>query len=163
MSIWMDLRLKNMLFMLEVVYLENEQLHGVAQIALQSITQLLEQLDSKLQRAIDALPDVDNSHSIMEYSQPKSIEIPCTTPYAKLYINLLKNFDRLVQHCDLLWLTEHWGREESRKPIRYWLKAISKGINDCAGHFLPLRRKYIQYQKFLHQSDDKAAKSTNPS
>ena len=157
----MEARLKNMLFMLDVVYRENEQLHDVAQSAIQNITQLLEQLDSKLLLAIEALPEVNNSDVTIEYSHPKSIEIPCTTPHAKLYISLLKHFDLLVQQCDLLWLTEYWEREESREPVRLWSKAISKGIYNCAGYFLPLRRKYIQYQKFLHESDDEAPKSTD--
>lgn len=154
MSRWMEARLKNMLFMLEVVYRENETLQNTAENAVQKIIQLLENLDSDLQNAIEELPALfDNSISV-EYSYPKNIEISCTTPHARIYISLLKHFDSLVQLCDLLWLTGQWERDESREPVRLWTRAISKGLYTCNGHFLPLRRKYIQHHKSLHQSDE---------
>ena len=154
MSLWMDYRLKNMLFMLEVVYRENETLQNTAEDAVQKITQLLEQLDSDLKNAIEELPALCDSNISVEYSYPKNIEISCTTPHAKIYINLLKDFDLLVQQCDLLWLTGQWERDESREPVRLWTRVISKGLYKCGGYFLPLRRKYIQYHKSLLQTDE---------
>ncbi|WP_422410208.1 MULTISPECIES: hypothetical protein [unclassified Endozoicomonas] len=162
MSIWMDFRLKNMLFMLEVVYKENETLQNMAESAVQKIIQLLEQLDADLKNAIEELPTLCNDSTSVEYSYPKTVEISCTTPHAQIYINLLKDFDLLVQRCDQLWLTGQWEREESREPVRVWTRAISKGLSDCVDHFLPLRRKYIQYQKSVHQTDE-ASESTDPS
>ena len=162
MSLWMDYRLKNMLFMLEVVYRENEALQNIAEDALQKITRLLEQLDSDLKNAIEALPALSDSSISVEYSYPKNIEISCTTPHARIYINLLKDFDLLVQQCDLLWLTGQLGRDESREPVRLWTRVLSKGLYQCGGHFLPLRRKYIQYHKSLHQTDE-TPESTDPS
>ena len=161
-SLWMDHRLKNMLFMLEVVYRENETLQDTAEKATQKILRLLEQLDSELINAIEALPALFDDSVSVEYSHPKNIEISCTTPHARIYVNLLKNFDLLVKQCDSLWLAGQWEREESREPVRLWTRAISKSLYHCTGHFLPLRRKYIQYHKFLHQSDEAADSTEQP-
>ena len=159
----MDFRLKNILFMLEVVYRENSELHDLAEMAMQQIIDLLEELDTELLRAIDALPIILNTNITVEYSHPKNIEMSCTTPQAQHYITLLQNFDLLVQQCDLLWLTKQWEREESREPIRYWSRAISRGLYRCAGFFLPLRRKYIEFQKLQHNTDDETPKTDNQS
>ena len=161
MSVWVDVRLKNMLFMLEVVYREHEFLQDMANTAIQNITQLLEQLDSDLQDALMALPEVKDSQVSVGYSHPKIIEISCSTPQARIYVSLLQHYDLIVQQCDLLWLTGHWSREESRGPVRYWSRAISKGLYNCAGYFLPLQRKYIQYQKSLRQPDNEPSKNVD--
>ncbi|WP_062270746.1 AcaB family transcriptional regulator [Endozoicomonas arenosclerae] len=162
MSTWIDFRLKNMLFMLEVVYRENEELQNTAENAIQKIIQLLEKLNTELLKAIEDLPSLCDNSISMAYSHPKKIEISCTTPHARTYLILLKNFDSLVQQCDLLWLTGQWNREESREPVKLWTRTISKGIYHCAGHFLPLRRKYIQYHKTQHQSDETQESTDQP-
>ena len=56
MCLWMDYRLKNLLFMLEVVYSENHDLHDLSVKAIEEITEELEELDRSLQNFLDEVP-----------------------------------------------------------------------------------------------------------
>ncbi|KEQ17866.1 hypothetical protein [Endozoicomonas numazuensis] len=151
---WMDYRLKNLLFMLEVVYSENQSLHDLSTNAIKEISQEFESLDQNLQHFLDAMPQPNNNKASIRYNKPKNFTIQCTTPQVITYVNILKNYDLLIQKCDRLWLTQQWGRMESRKPIHEWGQIISKSISFCSELFAPLRSQYIQYRKLQHSDDE---------
>ncbi|MET4694476.1 hypothetical protein [Endozoicomonas lisbonensis] len=151
---WMDYRLKNLLFMLEVVYSENHDLQDLSVKAIEQITQELEALDHSLQNFLDEVPPPAKRGSSVTYNKPKDFTVQCTTPQAITYVNILKNYDLLIQKCDLLWLTGQWSRKESREPVHEWTKTLSRGIGHCSELFSPLRRQYIQYQKLNHSGDE---------
>ena len=153
---WMDYRLKNLLFMLEVVYSENHELQDQSVKAIELITRELEALNISLQNFVNEVPTPNKTGSSVIYNKPKDFTVQCTTPQAITYVNILKNYDLLIQKCDLLWLTRQWGRQESREPVREWAKTISKSMQLCTNLFAPLRSQYVQAQKLLHRSDDES-------
>ena len=163
MCLWMDYRLKNLLFMLEVVYSENHDLQDLSVKAIEQITTELEELDRSLQNFVDEVPLPAKAGASITYNKPKDFTVQCTTPQAITYVNILKNYDLLIQKCDLLWLTQQWSRKESREPIREWAKTLSRGIGLCSELFSPLRRQYIQYQKLHHSGDESEQAKTDVS
>ena len=160
MCVLVDYRLKNLLFMLEVVYSERAELVEMSSEALQQITDELEALNQSLLTFITEMPQPRSTKAAIKYNSPHDYSIHCTTPQALTYVEILKNFDLLVQQCDRLWLTRQWTRKQSRQPLRQWAGTIAKTLSQCVDHFSPLRRQYIENQKF--QQNTNAARSNPP-
>ena len=146
---WLTDNLGGMLYMLEVVFMEQQAVSESVSQALNDILSAFDDLDDELLACIEdqekmPLPD---QKIRLKYSSPKTLSVECSTPQLLCCQQLLCHFDQVVQGFDRQWLFNQISRKKHRQQVLHWMQKVSAVLFECNKIYRSVRHQALSHSE----------------